>query len=73
MLPDRHDQRYTPAITAACQRIEGVLRHAALFKDTIVTARLADGRSLGLQIVPQSAMGDDRSQHPANRSVDIVI
>jgi hypothetical protein len=33
-----------------------------VFKDTAVTARLADGRPLGMQLVPRAAMGDDRSQ-----------
>jgi hypothetical protein len=76
MLPDPHDQHYAPAVAAACHRIEDVLRyvasvlrwrfgvhgHDAVFKDTVVTALLADGRPLGLQLVPRAAMGDDRSQ-----------
>ncbi len=76
MLPDPHDQHYAPAVAAACQGIEDVLRHVAsvlrwrfgvhghdaLFKDVTVTARLADGRPLALELVPRAAMGDDQSQ-----------
>lgn len=76
MLPDPHDQHYAPAVAAACHRIEYVLMHVgtvlrwrfglhghdAVFKDTAITARLADGRPLSLHLVPQAAMGDERAQ-----------
>jgi hypothetical protein len=76
MLTDANDRQYTPAIAAACHRIEKVLKQVgsvlrwrfgmhgpdAVFKDTAVTARLADGRALDLYLVPQAAMGDDRAE-----------
>ena len=75
MLSGERDQRYAGAIAAGFQKIESVLRHAGavlrwrfglsgcdpVFKDTSVTAQLADGRPLDLHLVPQSAMGDDRA------------
>jgi hypothetical protein len=76
MLPGPHDQHYAPAVAAACHRIEDVLMHVGtvlrwrfglhghdvVFKETAVTARLADGRPLTLHLVPQAAMGDERAQ-----------
>jgi hypothetical protein len=75
MLSDQRDQRYAGAVVAGFQKIESVLRQAGsvlrwrfglsgydpVFKDTSVTAQLADGRPLDLYLVPQSAMGDDRA------------
>jgi hypothetical protein len=73
MLSDKRDQRYAGAVAAGFQKIESVLRQAGavlrwrfglsgydpVFKDTSVTAQLADGRPLDLHLIPQSAMGDD--------------
>jgi hypothetical protein len=76
MLTEANDRQYTPAIAAACHRIENVLKRVgsvlrwrfgvhgpdAVFKDTAVSARLADGRALDLYLVPQAAMGDDQAK-----------
>jgi hypothetical protein len=73
MLPNQQDQRYAIAIAAARDKAEGVLRQVgavlrwrfslsgydAVFKDTTVLAKLANGQSLDLQLSPQMAMGDD--------------
>jgi len=75
MLSDQRDQRYARAVVAGFQKIERVLKQVGtvlrwrfglsgydpVFKDTTVTAQLANGRSLDLHLVPQSAMGDDRA------------
>lgn len=72
-LSDRRDQRYATAVAAGFGKIDSTLRQVGavlrwrfglsgydpVFKDTSVTARLANGRPLDLSLVPQSAMGDD--------------
>lgn len=72
---DQRDQRYARAVAAGFQKIERVLKQVGtvlrwrfglsgydpVFKDTTVSAQLADGRPLDLYLVPQSAMGDDRA------------
>ena len=75
VLQDQADQRYVTAVVVGFQKIEVVLRHVGtvlrwrsglsgydtIFKDTKVTAQLANGRPLNLYMVPQAAMGDDRA------------
>lgn len=75
VLQDQADQRYVRAVVVGFQKIEDVLRNVgtvlrwrfglsgydAVFKDTKVTAQLANGRPLNLYMVPQAAMGDDRA------------
>lgn len=76
LLVDQHDQQYTAIVAVAFQRIESVLRQVgsvlrwrfglsgydAVFKDTAVTAQLADGQPLHLELIPLAAMGDDRAE-----------
>jgi hypothetical protein len=75
MLSDQGDQRYARAVAAGFQKIESVLKKVGavlrwrfglsgydpVFRDTTVTAQLANGRPIDLYLVPQSAMGDDRA------------
>jgi hypothetical protein len=75
VLPDQRDQRYGAAVMFGFRKIEvflsqvgavlrwrfGLSGYDAVFKDTIVTAQLANGRSLDLHLIPQAAMGDDRA------------
>lgn len=76
IMLDQRDQQYAKAVAAALHRIEGVLRRVgsvlrwrfglsgydSVFKDTAVTAQLADGRPLHLEpILRAAAMGDDRA------------
>jgi hypothetical protein len=73
MLSDQRDQGYATAVAAGFGKIDSALRHVGavlrwrfglsgydpVFRDTNVTAQLANGRPLDLYLVPQSAMGDD--------------
>jgi hypothetical protein len=75
MLSDQGDQRYARAVAAGFQKIESVLKQVGavlrwrfglsgydpVFRDTTVTAQLANGLPIDLYLVPQSAMGDDRA------------
>lgn len=89
MLPDQRDQRYTMTIAAAYHKAEealsqvgavlrwrfGLSGYDAVFKDTAVEAKLADGRPLDLHLIPQMAMGDDRAsieQGGLDAAVDLV-
>lgn len=89
MLPDHQDQRYTTTIAAAHLKVEATLSQVgavlrwrfglsgydAVFKDTAVEAKLADGRPLDLHLLPQMAMGDDRAsieQGGLDAAVDLV-
>lgn len=73
MLSDQRDQGYATAVAAGFGKVDSALRQVGavlrwrfglsgydpVFKDTNVTAQLANGRPLDLYLVPQSAMGDD--------------